>query len=212
MTLFGFFAAITVVIIAGGMSRITQLKEESSFTGIYLISLAVGVLILSLKGQDVEIIHMLFGDVMTISKESLLQIVIIVSISTIIVSVIYRSLVLECFDPFFMRSIKKNAALIQQLYMLLLVLNLICAFQVLGTLMAVGLFILPAISTRFWTQNIDKKIFLSFIFAFISSYFGLVIAYHYELPSGAVIVLSAAAIKIFSVCFGNYYSLRVKNA
>lgn len=208
MIVCGIIAAILVTLCAGVMSRFTSLKEETSFSGIYLISLAIGVLIMSMRGHNIELVDMLFGNILVVSRDSLMLISAVTSFSVLVLALIYRNLVLECFDHLFVRSIKRNGFLTHQIFLMLIVLNLVCAFQVLGTLMAIGMIILPAISTRFWTQNIDVKIFLSILFALLASYFGLIFSFHYNLPSGPIIVLVAGFIKLFSACFGSYFSLR----
>ena len=80
----------------------------------------------------------------------------------------------------------------------------------LGTLMAVGLMMLPAVAARFWASTIIKLAFYSIIFAFISGYFGLLISYHFNLPSGPTIILVAGFIYIVSVFFGSKDSLMTK--
>ena len=81
----------------------------------------------------------------------------------------------------------------------MVVLNLVAGFQALGTLMAVGLMMLPAVAARFWVQNLIKLSILSIFFAFIAGYSGLLISFHSNLPSGPTIILVAGFIYLFSV-------------
>ncbi len=61
MTLGGFIAGIVVALVAGWVSRRTPLKEDASFAGFYLGSLALGVTLVSLRGSSVDLLHLLFG-------------------------------------------------------------------------------------------------------------------------------------------------------
>ena len=87
--------------------------------------------------------------------------------------------------------------------MLLLVLNLLAAFKTLGTLMAVGLMILPATAARYWASTITAQLLLGFVFALSSCWIGLTLSYLFpETPSGPAIVLVAGGFFLVSAIFG----------
>lgn len=207
MTLGGLVAGLLVAVSVGAITHLTQLKEDAGFTGTSTLSLAVGVLLLSLHGNAVDLMHVLFGNVLAIDNPSLLLVVAMASISTLTLAIIYRGLILACFDPGFLRSVHGRGGLIHQLFLMLLVLNLVCAFQAIGTMMALGVMILPSIAARFWTRDIDTAILLSIALAIAASYTGLLLSYHYSLPSGPTIVLTAGSLYLLSVLFGRYGSV-----
>ena len=205
----GLVAGLLIALIAGSLTRFTQLKEDASFTGTYLLSLALGVLIISARGSAVDLMHVLFGNVLAIDNASLLLICSIATISVFTLAGIYRTLIVECFDSGFLRAAGGNGAWVHQLFLVLLVLNLVSAFQALGTLMALGLMVLPAIAVRFWTESVDGAVVLAIASSLASSYIGLLLSYHLNLPSGPSIVLTAGMFYLASVIFGHYGSLRV---
>ena len=207
MTIGGLIAGLVVALGAGAITRLTSVKEDASFTGAYLISLAAGVMIISLKGNTIDLLHVLFGNVLAVNNESLLLVASITCISLFVLSVIYRGLIVECFDTGFMRSQKGHGALYHQIFLVLLVLNLVCAFQALGTLMALGIMVLPAIAARFWTRDIDRMMMLSITVAFFSSFAGLLFSYHLGVPSGPAIVLTAGGAYVFSLLLGRHGSI-----
>lgn len=207
MTLGGLTIGLIVALAAGAISRFTLLKEDASFTGVYLISLAAGVLMISLKGSSIDLLHVLFGNVLAVQNESLLLVVGIATISTLTLATIYRHLTVECFDPAFLQVVRGRGAWVHQLFLLLLVLNLMSAFQALGTLMAMGIMVLPAIAARFWSKNIDTTLAYAVGFAAASAYTGLLLSYHYNLPSGPAIVLVAGGLYIASIIFGRHGSI-----
>ena len=211
MTLGGLAAGILVALLAVALTRVTQLKEDSSFTMLYLISLAAGVTIISLKGSNIDLMHMLFGNILAIDEASLILIAVVTCITLFTLALFYRGLVIECFDPAFARAtlagrtiIGRNTGLI---FFVLLVINLIAAFQALGTLMALGLMILPAIAARFWSRNIDATLPISVLIALVSSFVGLLLSYYCQIPSGPAVILVAGALALFSVVFGRCGSL-----
>lgn len=210
MTIGGFVVALVVALAAGFISRSTALNEDTSFAAIYLISLAAGVMIVSLHGNSEELEHILFGDVFAINKESLLMVAAIATLTVISLATIYRPLIAECFDPVFLRSVRGRGGLCYMVFLVLVALNLVAGFQALGTLMTLGLIIIPAASTNFWSQTIDRCLLLSMAFAIISGMAGLLIAYHLEVPSGASIVLVAGGLYALCLLIGSHNSLRAK--
>ena len=203
MALGGFIAGLMMAVFAAVITRVTNLREDASFTASYLTSLAIGVMIISVKGSSVDLLHVLFGNVLAVDSSSLRLINSIASVSLLALAVIYRPLIMECFDPAFMKVQHGRGAVYHHLFMILVVLNLVASFQALGTLMAVGLMVLPAISTRFWTKSIDKAIGLSMIFGIAASVIGLLLSYNYSLPSGPAIVLTASTWYVVSVFIGS---------
>jgi len=202
MALGGLIAGLAMAVIAGVVTRVTNLREDASFTASYLTSLAIGVMIISVKGSSIDLLHVLFGNVLAVDAASLTLINSIAAISLLALAVIYRPLIMECFDPAFMKVQHGRGAIYHHLFMILVVLNLVASFQALGTLMAVGLMVLPAIAARFWTKSIDTSIILSIVFGIAASAIGLLLSYNYSLPSGPAIVLTASAWYIISVFIG----------
>lgn len=207
MTLGGLGAGVFVALFAVFLTRFTQMKEDASFTMLYLMSLASGVIIISLKGSSVDLLHMLFGNILAIDKASLTLMSGVACVTLFTLAGFYRGLVIECFDPDFARASQRGRSWASVIFFVLLVVNLIAAFQALGTLMALGLMILPSIAARFWTRNIDTVIPLSILCALAASVSGLLISYHTKIPAGPAVVLTAGAISLFSALLGRHGSV-----
>ena len=71
MGLGGFIAGMLMAFFAGIVSRFTELKEDANFAAFYLTSLAIGVLLVSLGNNSVELLHLLFGSVLAVDLGSL---------------------------------------------------------------------------------------------------------------------------------------------
>ena len=145
MSFGGFIAGLSVALAAGLVARTTLLREDASLAGFYLVSLALGVLIVSIRGSNIDLLHVLFGTVLALDDAALILVAAIATVSLIVLAVIYRPLVLECFDPQFLRSASGWSSPTHLIFLVLVVLNLVAGFQALGTLMAVGIMLLPAI-------------------------------------------------------------------
>jgi len=204
----GFIAGLFVAFIATLVTRHTILKEDASFVGFYLIALSLGAVIVSIFGSNVDLLHILFGQILGVTTDALYLIGAITTFSLVTLSFIYRPLMIECYDPVYMRSIGASGAFYHVIFMMLVVLNMIAAFQALGTLMALGMMMLPAVAARFWGREVGSIFVIAFILAFISGYLGLLLSYHYKLPSGPAIILVAGIIYIISLLAGRYGSIR----
>lgn len=210
MGLGGFIAGLVVAVLAGAASRFTALREDANFAAFYLISLALGVMLISRYGGNVDVMHVLFGTVLAIDDQALLLVAAIVSLSLIALAVIYRPLVVECVDPDYLRAVGGAGGAYHIAFLVLVVVNLVAAFLALGTLMAVGLMMLPTAAARFWTRGLGSIIALSVIFAQICAYLGLLISYHGDVASGPAIVLVAGIAYLSSLALGRYGSLRAR--
>lgn len=212
MTLGGVVAAICVALLVLLLTRFTRIKEDAAFTLVYLLSLALGVTLVSMHASSVNLFHLLFGNILAIDTESLLLITGVSCGSLFILAALYRRLVVEGFDPDFLRVAAARHPLTgwtQPVFFILLMLNLVAAFQVLGTLMALGLMILPAIAARFWARNIDKILPVAMILASLSAYSGLLLSYYTQAPAGPAIVLVAGGLALLSALVGRVGSLRL---
>jgi zinc/manganese transport system permease protein len=202
MSLGGFAAGLAVAIAAGLVARSTVLREDASLAGFYLVSLALGVLIVSVRGSNIDLLHVLFGTVLALDNAALLLIAAIATASLAVLAVIYRPLVLECFDPQFLRSASSLSSPTHLTFLVLVVLNLVAGFQALGTLMAVGIMLLPAVSARFWAEDVSGMILVAVGGAFAASVSGLLLSYYANVPTGPSIILLCGVFYLLSMLVG----------
>ena len=199
MSLGGFVAGVLVAGFAGLATRFTEIKEDASFAAFYLLSLAIGVLLVSGSGSNVDLMHLLFGSVLAVDDAALLLVAIVASVTLLTLAVIYRPLLLESLDPVFLRAVGGHGSVWHLLFLLLVVLNLVSGFQALGTLMSVGLMMLPAICSRLWAASVGGMLLAAFLIAALAGMGGLLLSYHVELPSGPCIILLAGLFYIVSL-------------
>ena len=202
MTAGGLIAGFVVALVAGLVARNTELKEDASLAAFFLISLAVGVTIVSLRGTNIDLLHFLFGNILALDNDTLLLIAINASVTLVALALVYRPLVLECVDASFLRSVSRSGAIAHLVFLALVVVNLVSGFQALGTLLAVGIMMLPAATARFWARNITDMILIATACGLVSGYAGLVISYHAGLASGPAVILVAGALYLLSLLLG----------
>lgn len=189
----GVISGLLAAGLAGLISRFTTLKEDASLAAIYLVALALGVTLLSRQGTQLDLLHILFGSALGVDGDGLLLVVSVASVSLIALAALYRGLVLESFDPVFLaaaagRGWGRRGWIWQQAFLMLVVLNLVAGFQTLGTLMAVGLMMLPAVSARLWHDSLSAQLVNASVQAALAGGVGLLLSYHLDTPSGPTII------------------------
>ena len=202
MTLGGLVAGIVVAVLSGLVARLTALKEDASLAAFYLVSLALGVVIVSLRGSNVDLLHVLFGTVLALDDATLILLASVATLTLLTLALLYRPLVAECVDPLFLRSVSRAGPATHLVFLSLVVLNLVGGFHALGTLLAVGLMMLPAAASRFWTAEITGMIAVAVLIAALSGAAGLLLSFHASLPAGPAIVLTAGLAYLASLAFG----------
>jgi zinc/manganese transport system permease protein len=201
----GLIAGVFVASLTTFLARKTILRSDASLASLYLIALAVGIFILSSAGSAIPLQSFLFGSILGIDDASMLLLGGIATITVVSFAWLLRPLIMSTCDPVFFESQFKHPWLVDQGFMLLLVLNLLAAFKTLGTLMAVGLMILPAAASRYWINTVTNQISLGFVFALTSCWVGLSLSYLFpSTPSGPAIVLVAGVIFCLSSLFGSH--------
>ena len=210
MSIGGILSGLVVAGMAGGVSQMTGHREDSAMASFFLISLAGGVLLISLGGRDVDLTHVLFGSLLAVDHTALILILAISSLTLLMLAVTFRALIVECLDPLFLRGQGVRSGLIHGMFLAMVVLNLTAGFQTLGTLMAVGLMMLPATAARFWSSRLEGLIGIAILIAMLSSVLGLMISYHLNLPSGPSIILLAGLAYLVSALAGRHHSLLSK--
>ena len=194
MALGGVLAGLLVAALAGWVTRFTPLKEDASLAAIYLVALALGVSLISGHGTQLDLLHILFGSALGVSSDGLRLVAGVASASVLLLAAGYRGWVLESFDPVFLAASGRRGWLWQQGFLMLVVVNLVAGFQTLGTLMAVGLMMLPAISSRLWHDTLGAQLLHASAQAMLASTAGLLLSYHFNTPSGPTIIGCAGAL------------------
>ena len=207
MGLGGVAAGLAVALIAGWLARRTGGREDSQLAGMYLLALAAGVALISAQ-RSIDLTHLLFGNVLAVDDAALFGMTGVASVTLPVLALIWRPLVLESFDPGFMAATGGRGAVWHLIFLVLVVLCVVSGFVALGTLMSVGLMMLPAIAARHWSNSLAGQVRAAVLLAVASSYGGLMLSYYGDVPAGPAIVLTAGAVWVLSMVIGPCASLR----
>ena len=199
----GVIAGLAVALSATMLARLSIIREEAGLASLYLIALAIGIFILSLNGSAVPLKSFLFGKILGLSDGTLILIGATATITLLSFAFMLRPLIVSTLDPGFFESQLRRPWIVQIWFMLLVVLNLIASFRALGTLMAVGLMILPATSARYWVSSLTGYVLVSMAIAMASCMIGIALSLTFtDIPTGPCIVIVAGGLFLFSLVLG----------
>lgn len=196
----GLGVALLARLIAGGAAH-----RDAGLVVFYLVAVSLGVVLVAWRGSNVDIVRVLFGTVLAVDRQALIQIAAATSVILPAVALLYRPLAVGAFDPAFLRAVGTHAPY-GAIFMLLVVLALVSNFQAFGTLLAVGPMLLPAAAARCWGFGAVASMVLATGIGFAASLVGLLTSYHANLPSGPAIVLAAGALYAVSLALSGSWA------
>ena len=206
MGLGGVLAGLCVAMLAGWLTRATGGREDSQLAGVYLLALALGVAMLSAQ-RGVDLSNLLFGSVLAVDDTALFCMTGVACIALPGLALIWRPLILESLDPGFLAANGGRGGLWHLAFLALVVLSVVGGFAALGTLMSVGLMMLPAIAARHFSASLSGQVRASVLLAIAASLTGLLLSYHLDVPAGPAIVLSAGGLWALGLVLGPRESL-----
>jgi zinc/manganese transport system permease protein len=190
----GLLTGIAVVLLMILGTRFGAQREDASLAAFYFASIGVGVLVVSLRGTNLDLMHVLLGTVLAIDVPALILIVALASVVVAVLALIFRPLAIQSFDPAFLRTMGGSDSTYRAIFLVLVVLDLVAGFQAFGTLLAGVPLLLPAAAARCWARRIGPLVGLSIGFGMVAGYAGLLVSYHLNVPSGPAIACAAALI------------------
>ena len=193
LSLGGIAAGVLVALLASAAARFDT-GSEAPLAVMYLMSLAAGVLLVSLRGSNIDLMHVLFGTVLAVDARALTFIAGVATVTLLSLAAIWRPLAVEGFDPLFLRAMGAGGTVFRGVFLLLVVLCLVAGFQAFGTLLAVGPVLLPAVAARCWTRALQGQVLLAALFGALAGIAGLLASFHLNLPSGPAVVLAGGAL------------------
>lgn len=194
-------AGLLIALLTPWLSKLNNHKDEASFAALTLLFLSLGVALSPLSPTQIDLTHILFGSILGLDNSNLWVMAGVALINTAILAVIYRKLIIDTTDPLFLKLHFKYAWLIAPLFLMLVVLAMVASFNAIGTMLAVGLMLLPALTARNLTHGLFKQIFLGMALSFTAGFMGLVCSFTFNLNASAAILLAVGAVYLVSLIF-----------
>ncbi len=200
-----FWWALGTAIIAslgiGAISKNSQIKEDTAIGIIFAGMFALGIALIStVRSYAVDLSHFLFGDVLSVSIQSLWLILLFGGIVLFIIFAFYKEFTTLSFDPILAATLRLPVDLLNNLLLVLIAVTVAVSLQTVGVALMVAMLVTPAATAYLLTNRLPRMMLLAAIFASLSGVIGLYLSYYLSIASGAAIVLVATF--FFVVAFG----------
>lgn len=191
-----FWWALGTAIVAslgiGAISKNSQIKEDTAIGIIFAGMFALGIALIStVRSYAVDLSHFLFGDVLSVSTQSLWLILIFGGIVLFVIFAFYKEFTTISFDPILAATLRLPVDLLNNLLLVLIAVTVAVSLQTVGVALMVAMLVTPAATAYLLTNRLPKMMLLAAIFASLSGMIGLYLSYYLSIASGAAIVLTA---------------------
>ncbi|WP_330203899.1 metal ABC transporter permease [Cyanobacterium sp. Dongsha4] len=205
--IFGFGATVAI----GYVKSKTRLKEDTVIGVIFTGFFALGLVLVTKIPSNIDLFHILFGNVLGISPEDIIQTLIAGSITLVVILIRRKDLLLFCFDPNHAKAIGLNTKTIYYTLLSLLALTIVTALQTAGIIMVVAMLVTPGAIAYLLTDRFDQMLILSIVSSVLSCVLGTYLSYHFDVSTGGSIVVLMTVIFILAMIFAPKYGIISQN-
>lgn len=190
------------------INRFTRLKEDAALGIVLSVFFGFGVVLDSLiqkmnTGSAAGLGSFIYGKTASMIASEAWTMLVAAIAMTAIAAVLFKELKLLCFDRDFAATQGWPVHFLDFCLMVLVTAVTVLGLQAVGLILVIALLIIPASAARFWTERLSRMVVISAVIGGISGYVGATVsAMLADLPAGAIIVLTAAALFLLSMFFG----------
>jgi len=195
------------------LSKKTEVREDSVIAILWSLGMAVGIIFVFLTpGYSANLMSYLFGNILTVSMLNI-QLLLILSVIIIVVFVaMFKTILFVAFDEQYARAVKLPVETINYLLMTLVALTIVLNIRVAGIILVISLLTIPQTIAGVFSGNFKTIIFLSIFIGMLGSFSGLLIAYFFDIPSGAAIIFLLVLLFVIAKTIkGIQTSLKIKH-
>lgn len=189
---------------AGAMLFLTQrtkLKEDSVIGLIFTAFFGLGLFMISLSPTSVNIQTIVMGNILAVTPEDTVQLVIIAVVTLIVMGIIWKDLMVTFFDEGHARTIGLNPPLLRVIFFTLLAACTVAAMQTVGAFLVIAMTVTPGATAYLLTDRFPRLILIAVAVGTLSSLFGAYISFFLDGATGGVIVVLQASVFLTSFVY-----------
>lgn len=191
-----FWWALGTAVIAalgiGAISKNAKIKEDTAIGIIFAGMFALGIAMIStVRSYAVDLSHFLFGDILSVSSQSLWLILLFSGLALLLIFAFYKEFMTLSFDPILATTLRLPVGLLNNLLLALIAVTVAVSLQTVGVALMVAMLVTPAATAYLLTHRLSRMMMLAAVFASFSGVIGLYFSYYWSIASGAAIVLTA---------------------
>ncbi|NEZ62594.1 metal ABC transporter permease [Leptolyngbyaceae cyanobacterium CCMR0082] len=201
--IFGFGATVLI----GYVKSQTRLKEDAVIGVIFTGFFAFGLVLATRIPSNVDLFHILFGNVLGISRSDIVQTLIAGIVTLVIILLRRKDLLLFCFDPNHAKAIGLNTQLMYYTLLSVLALTIVTALQTAGIVLVVALLVTPGATAYLLTDRFDHMLAISVATSVLSCVLGTYLSYHLDVSTGGSIVVLMTVLFGLAMVFAPKYGI-----
>ena len=202
-----FVFGVGSVALIGFVKQKSRIKEDTVIGLVFTGFFALGLVLVSKIKSNIDLMQILFGSPLGISRSDVNQTLIISFIVISILLIFRKDLMLYCFDAKHARSIGINTGILHYLLLTLLSLSAVVGLQTVGIILVVAMLITPGATAYLLTDRFDQMTLLAVISSSLSSILGVYISYWSDIETGGSIVLVQTLIFLIAFLFAPRYGI-----
>ncbi len=202
-----FVFGVGSVALIGFVKQKSRIKEDTVIGLVFTGFFALGLVLVSKIKSNIDLMQILFGSPLGISRSDVNQTLIISFIVISILLIFRKDLMLYCFDAKHARSIGINTGILHYLLLTLLSLSAVVGLQTVGIILVVAMLITPGATAYLLTDRFDQMTLLAVVSSSFSSILGVYISYWSDIETGGSIVLVQTLIFLIAFLFAPRYGI-----
>jgi zinc transport system permease protein len=200
-------AYIVAILSAVGVNKLresTKIPPDSSIAVLLTSGLAIGVILISISGGfTLDLFSFLFGNILLVSNDDVIMILITDAIVIPVIYIFYKKLVLIIFDENQAKVSGLNVTWINTLFIILASITIMASIRLVGVLLISSLIVVPNITALMLGKGFKKTMFISCAVSVFSVVFGIVISYYSNLAPSGTIVLTMVSMFLITIIVKN---------
>jgi len=198
-TLGAVIAALAAALIIGFVNIYGKQREDTAISSIWAVGMAVGILFIARTPGYVEPMSYLFGNILIVSKQELVLIAFLDGFIVAVGILLYNQLLAVSFDEEYTRVRGIRANLYSMILILLTALTVVLLVMIVGIVMVIALLTIPAAVSGLFTKKLSSTMVLACLFTMVFIFFGMVISYAADFPSGSTIIVFAGGVYLLLI-------------
>ncbi len=190
------FAFLAVGLI-GAVRSAPTVREDTAIGIVFTSLFALGLVLISVTPSQIDLGHIVFGNVLGVSALDLVQIGVIAAVVAVIVMVKRRDLTLVAFDRAHAHALGIDPRVVSALLLGLLALTTVVALQIVGVILVIAMLVIPGATARLLTDRLRRMLLIAPALAAASSVIGIYLSYWLDAsPAGLVVLVQASVFAI----------------
>jgi manganese transport system permease protein len=189
-----FTAGLASVVLMSFVKARSKIKEDAVIGIVFTGFFALGIVLISRTPSNVDLSHVLFGNVLGISDSDMIQTVVLGTVTLIGIAVLRKDILLFCFDPIQARSLGINIRRLEYTLLVLLSLTVVAALQTVGIVLVVAMLVTPGSIGFLLSERFNRMVVIAVVASVGSSVLGAYLSYHLDISTGGAIVCLQALV------------------